>query len=210
MTAPVYLKNLVSYKKEFFHSEQDCAEQNQRDRKDGPGVLHETCNTVAHERYGGYQHCIGKLRGHMVDVVTLCTGGGHNCGVGDRRTVVSADCAGQACSDSDDQKVAGQVDAYNDREQDSERSPGSSCGEGQENCYQKDNGREHAGKSCSASFEYTADIFRCAQLAGQTGQSPCESQNEDRTDHGFESFRKSSHTDFESKYFPAEIEDDRD
>ena len=98
---------------------QDCG-----DRKGHIDVLHEARDDEAHKAHGCDRDCIGQLRGHMVEMLALRTGGGHDGRVGDGGAVVAAHSACAAGGDADDeQRAVGREDSGDDRDQNADMVP---------------------------------------------------------------------------------------
>ena len=68
-------------------------------------VLQERRQNVVDETNRGHSQGIGQLGGHMVQVITLRAGGGHDGGVGDGRAVVAHNRAAQSGSDGNHQHL---------------------------------------------------------------------------------------------------------
>ena len=64
-------------------------QQNDSHGKGDPCTLGETGYKISDKGDNGNQDRIRQLCGHMTDMITLCAGGGHDRGIGDRRTVIA-------------------------------------------------------------------------------------------------------------------------
>ena len=114
------------------------------DRQGDPCGLYEARDDVGDEGHSRRRDRIRKLGRHMVYMFTLGSGGCHDRRVGDWRTVVTADSSCHAGRDRDDHEVRVAVLKYsnNDRDQDSEGSPGGSRRESQKAAHNENDRRE--------------------------------------------------------------------
>ena len=87
-------------------TDQDDEQQSQADGQNDHPVLDQASQDKANEGYTGSQEGVGQLSLDVVDVVTLCTGGCHDSGIGNRRAVVATDSASQAGGNSNDHQLA--------------------------------------------------------------------------------------------------------
>lgn len=76
-----YLRVLLG---KALYCKEDCKHENEAYAESDVHILTETCNQVAYKADARNCKCVGKLSGNMVNVVTLCTCGGHDSRVGDR------------------------------------------------------------------------------------------------------------------------------
>ena len=131
--------------------------------------------------------------GHMVDMVTLRPGRGHNGGVGDGGAVVAAHRARHTGGDADDgQGLAHGEHALDDGDEDAEGAPGGSSGKGQQAAHREyDNGQQNLNAGGGA-HKVAHKIFR-AQGVGHPLQRPSKGENHDGGHHGFKALRDAAH-----------------
>src|SRR5699024_373153 len=121
------------------------------DRQVDDPVLDDGCQHIVHCGNSRYHDCVGQLCGNVVDMVTLRTCGCHDGGIGNRRAVVTSNSTSQCSRYSDNhQFAAGVQNRNNDGQQDTECTPGCTCGERQEYGDQEyDNRQHHVQHACA-------------------------------------------------------------
>ena len=123
---------------------QRCNHQCKADHEHNKDIADESGDQVGDEGNSCNGDDVGQLRGDMGDMLTLCTGGSHDRRIGDRGAVVAADSAGHAGGDGDNHQLRVGVLEHcnNDRDQDSEGTPGGSRRESQKAPHNENDRRE--------------------------------------------------------------------
>ena len=139
-----YLLFLILCFASFLHHHQISQCQHNADRKGDPCRLDKACNDVGNKGNGSHADCVRQLCGYMVYVVALGSGRCHDRCIGDRGAMVTADSSCHAGGDSNGHqcRVGCLECVYNDRDQDSESSPGSSGCKCQQASNYKDDSRK--------------------------------------------------------------------
>ena len=98
---------------------------------------------------------------------------------------------------------------YNNRNQNTKGTPGSSGCKCQETAYQEDDCRKQIYNSRCASFDDRSHKLCSTQAVGHGFQGPCKGQDHNSRYHGFEALRDAVHALFESKHFTTHIQCNR-
>ena len=183
------------------HAEQQrCADQ--------PGdvhILHEACDDEADKADDRDGERIGKLRGNMVKMLTLRTGGGHDGRVGDGGAVVAAHGARAAGGDADDEQLAvSREDGGNDRDQNAKRAPACAGGKGQNAGHDENDGGQHTVQPRRSGVHQIVDIYIRAKGVDHGLQRDGQRQDDDRRDHGNKALGHAGHGLLEGQNLPRD------
>ena len=150
----------------------------------------EPCYEIADEADACHAQGVGQLGVYMVHVVAFGARARHDGRVGNRRNVVSANGARHAGGNAYDHEVViGTAEGCDDnRDEDSEGSPGGSRGKGEEYGDAEDDGGHQVHESGSASGDEPCNEVLCAECVGDALEAPCENEDEDCGYHGLETF----------------------
>ena len=151
-----------------------------------PSVLHKARDDVHHKGDSRHSQRVGQLRCHVVDVVAVCTCGGHNGRIRDGRAVVAAHGACKARGHADGQdgrirRIGKQIG--HDRNQDAEGAPrGTGC-KRQHASHQEDDRGQECGKTCGGAIHQRAHEILGTKQRGHVLERGCQRQDQDRRHH---------------------------
>ena len=171
--------------------------QHDTDRQSDVPALDKARDDEADERDRRDRDRVRQLRTDVVDVVALRTRGGHDGGIGDRGAVVAADSARETSGDTDDLQLAAREDRQNDRDQDTEGTPGGTGRESEQARYQEDDGGQEVLQRSRRAVHQISDKVLCAHQGGHVLQRGSEGEDEDRGNHREEALRNLLHRLFE-------------
>ena len=139
---------------ESLDGEQGADHHGDGDGQHNDPVLDEACQNVGHGGHTGHGQRVRQLGGHMVHMVTLSTGRGHDGGVGNGRAVIAADSTRQAGRHGNDHDLAlARKYSGHDGQQNAERAPGCTGGKCQTQCDQEDHSRQENGQGFSSAAD---------------------------------------------------------
>ena len=157
---------------ELLHDKQESQHEYDAHRQGDEGGLHETGHNISDKGDDRTGDGVGKLRGHVVHVVALSAGRGHDGGVGDGGAVVAAHSARHAGGDADDaQGIVQGEDVLHDGDQDAEGAPAGAGRKGNKNCNAEDDQRH---KVHQAGIQIDGRTYKGTDTQGvrHTFQSP--------------------------------------
>ena len=146
----------------------------------------------------------------MVNVVAVCTCGCHDGGIGDGGAVVTAYSACETSGNTNEYKlVAFGEYCENDRNENTEGTPGCTGGECENASDKEDNRGKERGKRCREAFHGGFYEGREAEKTGYILKRCRKGKNEDRGNHGDKALGKSLHSVFEgNETAKNEVSDD--
>ena len=175
--------------------------------------MEESGDDVAHETDRRHGNGVGELCRNVVDVLDLRPGGGHNRGVGNGGAVVAADGTRQAGRNADNHEgvIVGENRGDNGN-QDAERAPGGTGGEGQYAGDEENHGGEHTVEVVGGPGHGVAHELRRAELVvGHGLQADGERQDDNGRTHRVEALGHTGHSFLEVQAAAEEdVADDDD
>lgn len=137
---------------------------------------------------------IGQLGGHMIHMVALSAGRGHDGGVGDGGAVVAANRTSHTGGNADDaHRILQGEDCHSDGDQDAEGTPRSTGSKRQETADQKDDGGQEEGKVLGIGLDKVIHKLGGAQGVGHGLQGPGEGEDHDGRNHGLKALGDALH-----------------
>ena len=195
-----------------FNQEQEQKQNQQSEGQGDQSALGKAGHKVTHKRDQRGSGGVGQLGGHMVHMIALRPGRGHNGSVRDRGAVVSADRSRHAGGNGDDHHpVVGVLEGlYYNGDQNTEGSPGGAGGKRQQAADQEDNGRQEIHQSYGGALYDLCHKSAGSQIIRHGLQGPGKGQDQDGRNHGLEAFRQAGHAFLKGQHPADHKKNDRD